>query len=117
MDEPTILSFYDKPDHKIIAIYRGEDAWKHILKIRYQAGSPRAHMKRLWRNYTKIDSILVIFTDTEFIYAHYYLDKYDTENTGEDEGSVNMFSSFYLDSCPPLLQKLMSPTLRLVNVT
>jgi hypothetical protein len=97
---------------RIVATFEGEEAWKNILELRYQPGAPRSRVKRLFRDYTKSESLLVVFLVGEVpdIGIHFYLNSLDT-GTADDEGDDNMFQTIpytILDfpRCPKWLKRV-----------
>jgi len=98
----------------IMATFEGEEAWKNVLEIRYQPGAPRARVKRLFRDYTKSGSLLVVFLvggppETQEIGIHFYLNRLD--GPAEDEGDDNMFQTIPYNSldfpkCPRWLKRV-----------
>ena len=98
----------------IVATFEGEEAWKNVLEIRYQPGAPRARVKRMFRDFTKSGSLLVIFTigeEPQDIGIHFYLNYLDPESTAEDEGEDNMFQTVPYNSldfakCPKWLKRV-----------
>ena len=98
----------------VVATFDGEDAWKNVLEIRYQPGAPRARVKRMYRDYTKSGSLLVIFlmgdppVETQDIGIHFYLNRLDGP---ADEGEDNMFqvvpyTSLEFPRCPKWLKRV-----------
>lgn len=96
MDDEAAKSRILAQYQNVLATFEGEEAWKNILEIRYQPGVPRARVKRLFRNYTKSGSLLVVFlmgeppVETQDIGIHFYLNHLD-DGTADDEGDDNMF--------------------------
>ena len=95
----------------IVATFEGEEAWKNILEIRYQPGASRTRVKRLYRDYTKGGSLLVVFLTGEFqdIGIHFYLNRLD--GPAEDEGEDNMFqvierTALEFPRCPKWLKRV-----------
>jgi len=98
----------------VVATFDGEEAWKNVLEIRYQPGAPRARVKRLFRDFTKSGSLLVIFLvgdpqEPQEIGIHFYLNRLD--GPAEDEGDDNMFqtvpyNSLEFPKCPRWLKRV-----------
>jgi len=110
MDEEAakarILAHYTN----VVATFEGEEAWKNVLEIRYQPGVPRARVKRMYHNYTKSGSLLVIFLiGEEDIGIHFYLNHLD--GPADEEGDDNMFqtvpyTSLDFPRCPKWLKRV-----------
>ena len=99
----------------VVATFDGEEAWKNVLEIRYQPGAPRARVKRMYRDYTKSGSLLVIFlmgdppVETQDIGIYFYLNRLD--GPADDEGDDNMFqavpyTSLEFPRCPMWLKRV-----------
>lgn len=100
----------------VVATFEGEEAWKNILEFRYQPGYARTRVKRMFRDYTKSGSLLVIFLIGEpdlgeqEIGIHFYLNSLNP-GTSEDEGEDNMFqivpySHLDFPRCPTWLKRV-----------
>ena len=104
-DEKRILSHYKDPKFTLLEMYRGEEAWSAILKIRYQPGAVRSAVKRRWKDFSKENAFLAIFLETRnsgqphAVHSHYFLDKqlrYPSKEEGE--GEQNKFDYIHFDA-------------------
>ena len=101
--EEHIMSFFEKPGIKILSTFRGEEAWKHIVQIRYHTTRARASVKRHYLKIPKDNCFLVIFIQSEgelvtHICASNFINKYDELfNEEPDEGDLNMFDKYPIE--------------------
>jgi hypothetical protein len=80
-----------------LRVLRGESAWAMVVKLRYSPGRARAHVKSLYKKYSKTDSLLILFHDKvkKTIEYRFFLNKELMDPT--EEGDLNMFGSFRID--------------------
>jgi hypothetical protein len=116
--EAHILTFFNKPGIKILDTFRGEEAWKHIVQIRYHGPRSRASVKRHYSKIPKDNCFLVIYTKSEgdlvtHICASNFINKYDELfNEEPDEGDLNMFDKYPIEyvkfpDIPKIITKLL----------
>jgi hypothetical protein len=111
MTEADILAHYP---HKIVATFRGEDAWRRIVIMRYNLPSWRRRVRRAFAATSKANAFLVIFIRMkdgapDTIGIRYYM---DTNNTADEEGEENMFEDWAYEwieqpECSPMLRKIV----------
>ena len=100
--------------HKIVATFRGEDAWRRIVIMRYSLPSWRRRVRRAFAATSKANAFLVIFIRMkdgapDTIGIRYYM---DTNNTADEEGEENMFEDWAYEwieqpECSPMLRKIV----------
>jgi hypothetical protein len=104
--------------YKILAVYRGEEAWENHLPIRWTQASVRADVQRRFRRDDKSHGLLVIFVDPKEgepirIGIHYYSDEripgfagtYDGENKNAMITEAP-YEAVYMKDTPQLIKDL-----------
>lgn len=114
--EDAILEKYESK--RILAVYKGNDAWKKLVPIRWSQVSVRAGVRRRFKNVNMSNSLLVIFLTPKKgkptnIVTHFYPDKNnvvsDIDAMESDDLWVTQAPYFALeaDDAPKLLKKLV----------
>jgi len=117
-DEIRILNYYHDKGYIIKATFRGKEAWKYILQIRYSPGVGRYRMQRLWKKYDKLNGYLIIYTINENniqtnIGMDYYFNKTDLLNPTQGESDYNMFNKVLFEALeypnvPKIIKKIFN---------
>ena len=100
-------------NYRVLATYRGEEAWTKHLPLRWTQASVRASVQRRFKDDDKSHGLLVIFVDSTRIGIHYYCDEripgFAGTVDGENENAMITeapYESVYLADAPQLLKDL-----------
>ena len=105
-------------EYRVLATYRGEEAWERHLPLRWTQARVRADVQRRFRHDDKSYGLLVIFVDPKIgapirIGIHYYCDEripgFAGTYDGENENAMITeapYEAVYLADTPQLIKDL-----------